>query len=460
MSSWYCTNPDTLSELTDDFDCPNVGDSEDPISYESGGFHPVYLGEFYDNGRYRIVHKIGAGDIATVWLARDSVLSAWVALKIIRANESLSVQEGIFRCHDIFHQHKDPRFITPTRYFHIHGLNGRHLCLVLPFCGPSLATLSDLWLSRVQPRWARALAFQAAEILRDLHSLGLCHGNIRPNNLLLRIKNLDHLDDNGIYHLFGQPKIDQVKTETGRLPGPEVPRYIVGFLDFMSSNEDILKNEVCLIGLEDAFHVSSPPEVVNQLPQYLAPEVAIGKRATQANDVWALGLAISNLRAGFIPFMEGNIGGPVDLVTTVIQYFGNLPASWTEPLYHFYSGCATLDKKNGVSRVTCDETLSLKQWISNIWDEPVDLNENTNTPAKPFIIRDEDGTHPRSYEWLGKDLAAVITYDPNDLEWLLSIHNNMERPYPEHYAKRFWKPCATKIEGSYLPGNCGEEAES
>jgi serine/threonine protein kinase len=62
---------------------------------------------------------------------------------------------------------------------------------------------------RMKSQFVQALVYQETEILRDLHARGICHGNIRPGNLLLRIRNLDHLDDHGIYRLFGQPKIEE-----------------------------------------------------------------------------------------------------------------------------------------------------------------------------------------------------------------------------------------------------------
>lgn len=43
-----------------------VGDTEELEMYRKGGFHPVHLGDLYDEGRYRIVHKLGAGGFSTV----------------------------------------------------------------------------------------------------------------------------------------------------------------------------------------------------------------------------------------------------------------------------------------------------------------------------------------------------------------------------------------------------------
>lgn len=47
-----------------------LGECEDLENYEPGGFHPVHLGDVYDD-QYRVVHKLGFGGFSTVWLARN-----------------------------------------------------------------------------------------------------------------------------------------------------------------------------------------------------------------------------------------------------------------------------------------------------------------------------------------------------------------------------------------------------
>ena len=46
-------------------------EAEDPNDYLTERFHPVKLGDVFKNGKYRVIHKLGWGGYATVWLARD-----------------------------------------------------------------------------------------------------------------------------------------------------------------------------------------------------------------------------------------------------------------------------------------------------------------------------------------------------------------------------------------------------
>jgi serine/threonine-protein kinase SRPK3 len=41
-------------------------------SYQLGGFHPVDIGDTFQEGRYKIVRKLGHGSSSTVWLAQDT----------------------------------------------------------------------------------------------------------------------------------------------------------------------------------------------------------------------------------------------------------------------------------------------------------------------------------------------------------------------------------------------------
>ena len=145
----------------------DVGNTEEVEDYKPGGFHPVHLGDRYDDGRYTIVNKLGAGGYATVWLARDEQSQKWVALKITKA--------------DIYEQYMS-RMSHRTHteghsdHFDINGPNGRHLGLVLPVLGPSISALSYNFESRLTPKAARRAAFEATKSVHEFHQRGWTHG--------------------------------------------------------------------------------------------------------------------------------------------------------------------------------------------------------------------------------------------------------------------------------------------
>ena len=63
---------DAATHLKDEDFLSFVEDAERFSGYRPGGYHPVHLGERYgDEGRYKILHKLGNGTYSTVWLAED-----------------------------------------------------------------------------------------------------------------------------------------------------------------------------------------------------------------------------------------------------------------------------------------------------------------------------------------------------------------------------------------------------
>ena len=39
--------------------------------YRPGGYHPVLLGDVFNDDQYKVIRKLGEGSFSTVWLARD-----------------------------------------------------------------------------------------------------------------------------------------------------------------------------------------------------------------------------------------------------------------------------------------------------------------------------------------------------------------------------------------------------
>lgn len=59
--------------MSDDFHFSSMETTEDMTHYIPGGYHPVIIGDSLSpspENQYRIMHKLGFGSYATVWLAQ------------------------------------------------------------------------------------------------------------------------------------------------------------------------------------------------------------------------------------------------------------------------------------------------------------------------------------------------------------------------------------------------------
>ncbi|KAF1841475.1 kinase domain-containing protein [Cucurbitaria berberidis CBS 394.84] len=400
-------------------------DTEDIEKYRPGGFHPVHLGDRYDDGRYRIVHKLGAGGFSTVWLARDEDRKKWVALKIVDAEHSASAAEKSVLSHGVTSnlQASGAQFVVEHhRQFTFDGPNGHHLCLVLPVLGPSASELSYHFTCRLTPQLARTVAYQATRAIADLHSQGLCHGDVTTGNFCLSLCDIDRFGEGDIYRLFGRPTTGELETESGEMTGPEAPRYIVEAINFLAPPSNIINTDIKLIDFDQCFPISTPPEELLGTPlEFLAPEVAVGLAASPASDIWALGCCIFRLRSGEGPFESPfDVTCPADLISYIIHTLGDMPRKWHDTTLWDSQGRPTKDPSKGKPHKQWWEgdERSLKDIVYNIWDEPKSRVVQTGTSR------------------------------PEEKVWFKHQH----QPFPSCFSDMVWNPKAIKVDNVYLSG--------
>jgi len=154
--------------------------------YEPNGHHPVHLGDVYgNNGRYRVIHKLGHGGFANVWLCRDTEAkeaTKYVALKILMAGTSSDdcpeLRVNLLKtAHNQLAPEGDGResICFPLDHFKIHGPNGDHISLVYPVLGPNVS-LGMFCASADPDKDLRKLGLQVAKAVKFLHGHGICHG--------------------------------------------------------------------------------------------------------------------------------------------------------------------------------------------------------------------------------------------------------------------------------------------
>lgn len=249
---------------------PSLLDNAERIEdYCYGGFHPVHLDDTFADGRYQILHKLGYGGLATVWLGRDRLKERLVSLKIIKAQASskaCSEPQILQHLKASTVNHPGRSHIMPLLDdFRVEGLNGSHMCLVSQVFGPSITQLS-YYPGRVAG-------------CRRLHTSGVVYGGtttlslhmihihllthvkiLTASNVLLRLTNIDAWSDKEIYERLGPPVKDNVLDSAGDTAGRYAPGYLVEPANLSHLDPRFLTKDIVLIDFGQSFRAELPPD--------------------------------------------------------------------------------------------------------------------------------------------------------------------------------------------------------
>jgi serine/threonine protein kinase len=246
---------------------------------------------------------------------------------------------------------------------------------------------------------------------------------VTTGNFLLSLEDISSYHEEDIFNLIGRPFTAPLETESGVSPGTEAPRYIVKNINFFTTPRNIIRPEINLVDFNQCFPIRSPPQKMLGTPlEFLAPEVATGRPASPASDVWALGCCILRLRAGEGPFSSPfDVTCPEDQVSYIIRTLGGgLPGEWQKNTLWDQQGWPTKDAKEGklYEQYWDGDERSLKRLVYKIWDEPKGSAVETGA------------TRPKR--------RVFLEYE--------------HQPFSSQFSGMVWNPKAIKVDGSYLVG--------
>ncbi|KAK2600185.1 hypothetical protein QQS21_005059 [Conoideocrella luteorostrata] len=305
-------------------------DVENLDEYQEGGYHPIHVSDCLGNGgRYRVIHKLGHGGFSTIWLCRDDQLQRYVAVKVMTAEvlpgevAELSFMKNLDRC-----KPGAQYLALPLDNFEVHGPNGTHQCIVLPLLGQ--ATSPELWHHLDNPGPVlRTLCHQAVQALHCLHESGIGHGDFRPVNIHVKLRDVDSLDEQDLLSLIGAPEPGDVFSSSGQDLPAGSPRYLLPAANLAKLTSTYLVPEISLIDFGGSYPVSSPPPDLGTPESYLPPEMLIDDRndpVGPACDIWALGCTLVEIRLQ-MPLFD-MLYGPDEVLNEMIAFFGKLPLQW------------------------------------------------------------------------------------------------------------------------------------
>uniref|UniRef100_A0A0E0LWA4 non-specific serine/threonine protein kinase n=1 Tax=Oryza punctata TaxID=4537 RepID=A0A0E0LWA4_ORYPU len=331
--------PSTSSNVSDESSCSSLSSSTTkPHKGSDSRWEAIRMIRSKDGilglSHFRLLKKLGCGDIGSVYLSELSGTRSYFAMKVMDKG-SLASRKKLLRAQterEIL-QSLDHPFL-PTLYTHFE--TDKFSCLVMEFCpGGDLHTLRQRQPGKHFSE--QAAKFYVAEVLlalEYLHMLGIIYRDLKPENVLVREDGHIMLSD---FDLSLRCAVSPTVVKSAN-PGPDAlqrnnqaycvqpaciqpsciqpscvaPTTCFGPRFFSSKSKSKSKKEK-----------KSKPEVVNQISplpeliaeptdarsmsfvgthEYLAPEIIKGEGHGSAVDWWTFGIFLYELLFGKTPF--------------------------------------------------------------------------------------------------------------------------------------------------------------
>ncbi|KAF9583002.1 serine/threonine protein kinase, CMGC group [Lunasporangiospora selenospora] len=176
-------------------------DEEDMEDYKRGGYHYIAVGDVFSDGRYVTLRKLGWGHFSTVWLARDTVMSRYVALKVVKSasHYTETAVDEIKLLERIVQANPDApgrKYVVELLDHFVHqGPNGLHVCMVFEVLGENLLSVIRRYRHRGIPiHLVRQIIYQVLMGLDYMHrECGIIHTDLKPENVLVCVDDVDEV---------------------------------------------------------------------------------------------------------------------------------------------------------------------------------------------------------------------------------------------------------------------------
>lgn len=202
-------------------------------------------------GPYKITEKLGEGGMAVVYKGYQQSLNRYVAIKVLR-QELAQDEEFVARFRREALAVADLDHPNILHVYDAGFVQGMYYIVMAYVDGGSLRDLVSQ--GPLEPEYALSIASQVADALHHAHQRGIVHRDVKPNNILLSRDGRPLLSDFGIAKALHE---STGLTRTGMSIGT---------------------------------------------PEYMAPEQIQGQKVDARTDIYALGIVLYEMLAGWAPF--------------------------------------------------------------------------------------------------------------------------------------------------------------
>ena len=286
----------TYKEIKPDYCYQEIEESKKCLTYPDWGVYNnnldneehnliVYVGDVIHN--YHVVDLIGQGISGRVYeVYKNSDFKNRFAMKIVK-NKKIYRNQSLIELKMVASLNKNCFMKNHQYNCHIINLQDyffyqEHLCMVFELLNENLyQSLQHNHLQGISLNSINFIIKQLLQAIEQVHSLGIIHCDIKPENILVKIK------------------LDKDKSDIS-----------IKLTDFGSA---CLKNTLIFSQVQSLF--------------YRAPEVILGIPYTQAIDIWSIGLVTAELFLGK-PLIPGY--SEYDQLSKIIKVIGKIPDSMLE----------------------------------------------------------------------------------------------------------------------------------
>lgn len=279
--------------------------------------HPDYLGEHATPSPpplpqqvvssqsihdYEILKPISRGAYGVVYLARKRLTGEIFAIKVLKKSQMVAKNQVTHIKHErriLISTARSPYVATLFYSFQSRD----YLYLVLEYVpgGDVAALLKNV--GCLSESWAKQYISEVVVAVDSLHSQGILHRDLKPDNLLIDKNGHLKLSDFGL----SSPTATRLKKNRSRTssvgsrqasPAQSSP-FLLGAPDYLG--DEMLKPNHS----GSSTGSSAAGEKILGTPDYLAPETIEGKvELTEAADWWAVGCIFFELLYGYPPFND------------------------------------------------------------------------------------------------------------------------------------------------------------
>ncbi|MGZ4226309.1 MAG: serine/threonine-protein kinase [Solirubrobacteraceae bacterium] len=242
--------------------------------------------------RYREIERLGAGGMATVTLAEDTLLGREVALKRVYGTGdpqgSLRLKREALVGASLNHPNLVSVYDADTE-------DDGDVVIVMEYVEGE--TLSDLLRTRgrMRPEEALGVLEGVAAALDAIHARGIVHRDVKPANILLGREGAVKLADLGVADVADRTRITSSGAVVGSLsymapeqldgasPSPGMDIYALAAVAFEMLTGEKARPESNPLALAHAISTQAPPDVREFWPQAPAAAAAVLQRGMSAD---------------------------------------------------------------------------------------------------------------------------------------------------------------------------------